>query len=306
MINKEDILSILSERLGQGRIKLAEPMAFHTTFQIGGPADFYFEANTREELLVAATAAQDIGLPYFVLGSGSNILFSDKGFRGLVIKNKTRGIKILGVKGKYQKKKDSGSNIQTILVEVDSGVLFNTLVRFTIEEGLSGLEEFIGLPGTVGGAISGSAHWQGKTIDDFVVAKKTQNGLILSATFKFDRQDKEILWQRAQQAIEHRQKTQPSGASAGCIFKNIKKSEAARIGTPNLTTSAGFLIESAGLKGVKVGQVQLSPVHANFIINLGGGKAEDVLKLINLVKEKVFAKFSIKLDLEIIVAGQFS
>lgn len=295
--------SLLEEKLEKGRFKTNEPMSLHTTFRIGGPSDFYFEANSNKELTEAVKTAQKIGLPYFILGGGSNILVSDKGFHGLVIKNKSREIKILGYRGKMKNEK---LKIKNVLVEAESGVPFNQLVRFTIGEGLEGLEGFLGLPGTVGGAIACNAHWQDKKIQDFVFAKKTYDKVLLSAVFGFKKGSKKILWERAQQAVQYRQKTQPiSLPSAGCIFKNIKKDQALRIGTTNFTASTGFLIEAAGLKGAKIGNVQISPLHANFIVNLGGGKASDVVKLINLVKERIKEKFGVDLEEEIVLVGEF-
>lgn len=314
--SKEKILSLLGEKLA-GRIKTNEVLSLHTTFRIGGPADFYYEAGTTEDLIEAMRVAKKLDIPFLILGGGSNLLVGDKGFRGLVIKNKSREIKILGYKGIVETQKSrlrqgfgGQAKVKNVLLEVDAGVHFNQLVRFTIEEGLSGLEEFLGLPGTVGGAIAGNAHWKDKRIEDFLVSKKTYNGILLSVVFRLRKEEKEILWSRARKAMEYRRTTQPLVfPSAGCIFKNIKKSEAARIGTPNLTTSAGFLIEAVGLKGTKIGQIQISPLHANFMINLSsdlnGGKAADVLKLIDLVKKKVEQKFGVKLILEIKKIGEF-
>lgn len=311
----------LEEEFGQGRVKVDEPLSRHTTFQIGGPADFYFEANTVEELIEAVKVAEELKIPYFILGGGSNLLASDKGFRGLVIKNKSSRIKILKVRGKIgMGMGGTKMDVKDVLVEADAGVPFNQLVRFTLEEGLAGLEEFLGLPGTVGGAVTVNAHWRDKRIQDFIVSKKFLNDdILLSAVFDLKKADKDLLWDKAQQVLEYRQKKHPTGASAGCIFKNIQKSEAVRIGTPNFTTSAGFLIEAAGLKGVKIANVQISPIHANFIVNLstdplrreasktglGGGKASDVLKLISLIKKKVKEKFKVDLKEEIVKMGEF-
>jgi len=305
----------LETKLGLGKIKQDEPLSSHTTFQIGGQADYYFEVVTTNELVKAIKTAKHLQIPYFVLGGGSNILVGDKGFRGLVIKNKSKELKILSYSGEVINQKDarndrnlrqtSGLKINNILVKADSGVLFNQLVRFTIEEGLGGLEEFLGLPGTVGGAVSGNAHWQNKLVNDYIISKKYADNILLSVVFKLTKADKNSLWQKAKRAVDYRQKSQPTYPSAGCIFKNIKKSQAARLGLPDLTTSAGFLIEAAGLKGTRIGNVQISPLHANFIINLGYGKASDVIKLISLVKKTVKEKFTIDLQEEIIKIGVF-
>lgn len=309
------VIELLEEKLGRGRIRIDEPLSLRTTFQIGGPADFYYEANSNEELVKAVRLAESLKLPYFILGGGSNILVGDKGFRGLVIKNKSKNIKILGYKGIVEAQKSRHSlgfggqaKVKSVLIEADAGVPFNQLVRFTIDEGLAGLEEFLGLPGTVGGAVVGNAHWKEKKIEDFVFFKKTIGKLLLSAIFSLKKEEnKKTLWERAQEAMKYRQKTQPLNfPSAGCIFKNIKKSQALRIGTPNFTTSAGFLIEAAGLAGTKVGNVQVSPLHADFIVNLDGGKASDVIKLMGLIKKHVFEKFGVSLEEEIIKIGEFS
>lgn len=297
----------LEDKLGLGRVRVNEVMALHTTFQIGGPADFYFEAKTNEELIKAYHAAKNLNLPFLILGGGSNILVGDQGFRGLVVKNKTKGIRIIKVRGKIGPSLNGTKlDVKNILVEVEAGVPFNQFVRFAIEEGLGGLEEFLGLPGTVGGAVIGNAHWQDKTVNQFIFSQKRHDSkILLSVIFELQKDDKDLLWQKARQAIEYRQKTQPTGTSAGCIFKNIKKSQALRIGTTNLTTSAGFIIEASGLKGTKLGFAQISPEHANFMINLGGACAKDVLNLIKLAKEKVKEKFNLELEEEIIKIGEF-
>lgn len=297
----------LEEKLGKGRILINEPLSKHTTFQIGGPARYYFEAQTKEEMMGAVKLAKKLKLAYFILGGGSNILVGDKGYRGLVIKNKISEIRILGYKGNVSKFKSL--NIQKVLVEVGSGVLLNQLVRFAIEEGLAGLEGFLGLPGTIGGAVAVNAHWQEngreKRIESLIVSRHYFEKTLVSVVFGFAKEKKETLWARAKESVSYRQKTQPVGPSAGCVFKNISQSEALRIGTPNQTTSTGFLIEASGLKGTKLGQVQISPIHANFMINLGGAKAQDVLALISLVKKKIKEKFNIEVKEEILQVGEF-
>lgn len=293
----------LEEKLGRGRIKVNEPLSLHTTFKIGGPADFFYEANSPAELEKAVTLAKELSLSYCVLGGGSNILVSDEGFRGLVIKNKSYGIKILSFKGKI---KNQHSEIEEVLVEVDSGVPFNRLVRFTLEEGLDGLAEFLGLPGTVGGAVAVGAHWSNKRVPDLVVSQKKIDKTIISVVFKLKKADPQSLWQVARESIDRRQKKHPQKMfSAGCIFQNIKKSDAARLGTPKLTCSAGFLVEAAGLKGRKINEIQVSPMHANFIVNLGQGKAIDVIELIRVIKEKIKEKFGVELKEEIVKIGEF-
>lgn len=302
-----NIFKFLEEKLGKNRVLVNEPLSKHTTFQIGGPAKFYIEAQTVEELAETVELAKKLKLAYFILGGGSNILVGDLGFDGLVVKNRSKNIKVLGYNGVVSRFK--GLNVSSVLVEVDSGVLMNQLVRFTIEEGLAGLEGFLGLPGTLGGAAAVNAHWKEngkeKGIRELVVSQKEIEGVILSATLTFRKEDKKVLWEKGRKAVTHRLQTQPVGPSAGCIFKNIKTSDALRVGTPEQTTSSGYLLEAAGLKGKKGERVQISPIHANFMINLGGAKAEEVLKLIEESKKTVKEKFGIDLEEEILKVGEF-
>ena len=312
------------------RLKEKEILAPYTTFKIGGPADFFFEAKTREQLISAVRASHRLVLPFLVLGGGSNVLVGDRGFRGLVIKNSTSGIVIRAVRGRWREGRTHG----LVYVEADSGVIFNKLVRFTIEEGLGGLEMHLGLPGTVGGAIYMNSKWtkpvayvgdvvfQATLIDKngklktvpatyfgfgYDASRIQDTGeTVVSVTFALKPTPKTKLWETAELSIAYRRQTQPQGVfSPGCTFRNLTSGEALRISTPNLTTSAGFLLDHAGLKGLMVGQAQISPVHANFIINKGGAKARDVLKLIELSRERVKQKYGIELKEEIVKIGDF-
>lgn len=321
-----DNFSKLKEALGE-RVKENELMAAHATFKIGGPARFYFEAMEAAEIVTAVNLCRKLDLPYFILGGGSNLLVSDDGFSGLVIRNKTKRIKLLGYQGKIQRLK---RQIDRAIIEAESGVLTNTLVRYTLEEGLAGLENFLGLPGTVGGALYINAHFRNNFMGDSlegadILDKKGEvrrvassyfrfsydqtvlqksGEIVLSAIFRLAGGEKEALWEKAQASLEWRQQTHHYDlASAGCVFRNISKSDALRIGTPNLTQSAGFVIEAAGLKGKTFGGAKISSVHANFIVNVGGASASDVIKLINFTKDKVKQKFGLTLKEEIVFLG---
>jgi len=263
--------------LGKNLVRLNEPLAKYTTFKIGGPADLFFVAKNAEDLKKAVKSAKKLKTPYFILSGGSNILVSDKGIRSLVIKNQTSKISISGER-----------------VEVDSGVLTSQLVKLTIDRGLAGLENFFGLPGTVGGAVYGNAHFKGKNIREVVSKTKEFDGVILSVVFKLKPGDKKELWRTAKEACEYRKITQPLDfPSAGCIFKNPK------------FQSAGYLIEQCGLKGTRSGGAMISNKHANFIVNTGGASCKDVLGLIELCQKKVKEKFGVKLEEEIIKVGDF-
>ncbi|MBI4991007.1 UDP-N-acetylmuramate dehydrogenase, partial [Candidatus Gottesmanbacteria bacterium] len=294
----------LTRLLGETRVLINEPLSKYSSFRLGGPADLFFKAKTTGELAQAIKQADSFSIPIFVLGGGTNLLISDKGFRGLVIKNETSGIKLIGVRG-------AATKVKKVFLEVDSGVGVNRLVRFALDQGLSGLEAFLGQPGTVGGAVYINAHnmWKGKFFGDCIVGAKivTVSGdvksvegkyfkfgydtsclqktkeIVLSVILQLETQDKEKLWQEAQKMLVYRQKTQPQGFySSGCIFRNIEKSDALMIATPQFTCSAGFLLETIGLKGKKIGGAWFSSEHANFIVHRGGVTTSSVIELINL------------------------
>lgn len=321
-------LQELQKTFGVGRIRANEPMSKHTTFKIGGPAQFYLEVSEPTDLVKAAKVTHELKIPLFIFGAGSNILVSDKGIKGLVVKNNCR--KFL-VKNRTGKIKNQKLNLDKALVFAESGAILNQLVRFSIEQGLGGLEHHLGMPGTVGGAIFGNANFPQKnaSIGDCLYKAEivTVNGevkevnktyfkfsydksilgetgeILLSAVFKLTPGDKKELWEKATQTLTFRGETQPKEASAGCIFQNISLVEALKGSVPDKITSSGWLIDKAGLKGKQIGMAVISPIHANFILNLGRAKADDVVKLINLVKSEVYKKFGVKLSLEIKLIG---
>lgn len=326
MINNLDELKKLLGPTARENVSLA-PM---TTFKVGGPADLYFEARTADQLEAAVVGARTLGVPLFMLGGGTNILIGDRGIRGLVIRNLTTSISIRGMKGERR----GSQNAATVYVEADSGVFINKLVRFTVEEGLAGLQMQLGLPGSVGGAIYMNSKWthpEGYVGDSVYQARMvTRSGeivtkpksyfrfaydsstiqetgdVVLSVTFALTTDSKERLWQIANESIAYRRLTQPQGVfSAGCTFRNLSRAEALSIPTPNNTTSAGYLVDHAGLKGYRVGGAEISPVHANFIVNRDKATAADVVELIDMSKDRVFAQFGVKLEEEIIRVGEF-
>jgi UDP-N-acetylmuramate dehydrogenase len=281
-------------------IKLKEDLKNHCTFQVGGEADFFYELSDLKDLPLLLKFAKMKKIPYFILGKGSNILFDDKGFRGLVIKNISENI-----------------TIKTTTVEVDSGVSVSKLVMETVKKGLSPLEKWMGLPGTVGGAIYGNAGCNGLETKDIlksvtllnpktgkikkVSAKylalkyrssklKKSNEIVLKAVFQLKKsklsstEQKKIMAELSQNRLQK----QPLGLSSGSFFKN-----------PSLKNPAGMLIDKAGLKGKKVGKAQISEKHGNFLLNLGGATSTDILKLAKLAKQQVKAKFGLALISEV-------
>lgn len=320
--------TFLTQSLGSDRIKIDEPLAKHTYFKIGGPADLFYEAKNIDELIGAVQSAIMYKIPYFVIGGGSNMLISDTGFRGLVIKNKSTSIQLKGIAGGVEKGK---LDLKEAMVQADSGVPANLLIRYTLDQGLSGLEDMLGLPGSVGGAVYNNSHHLDKLFGDHIIEvsalgidgkikKYTQKELkfdydysifhktkeiILTATFQLKRGDKDSLWEIANQAVKRRSSTQPLGIpSSGCMFKNIPLADAMRLGTPDTILSAGYLIDKAGLKGFSVGGASVSQVHANFIVNDGTASSSDVENLVKEIKWQIKKKYGVKLEEEVIIIGE--
>lgn len=330
----QDQTDIIKNTLGPLRVRENESLSKHTYFKIGGPARLFFAARSIEDLKLVLETAHQYQIPYVVLGGGANVLVSDRGFDGLIIQNMVSGVKLVGVKGTIGK---TGRGIKNALVWTASGTPMNQLARFTIDQGLQGLEFLLSVPGTVGGGIKINAHFEverGEFLGDRLVSaalfdpqngqiKTVQNNyfgfaydqskiqetgeIVLEAIFKLDKgASLESLWQKAMDNVKRRNREQPIGvACSGCTFRNISHDDAMRLATPNLTTSTGYIIQSLGLKGVKISGAQISDHHANFIINNGEATATDVLKLINLVKDKAKEVYGLDLKEEIFYIGDF-
>lgn len=329
------IIDQIKNTLGILRVRENEPLNKHTYFKIGGPAKLFFEARNVDDLKQALTLAHQYQIPFVVLGGGANVLVSDKGFDGLVIKNRAEEIKLVGIKGTIGK---TGRGVKNALVWVASGTPMNQLARFTIDQGLEGLEFLLSVPGTVGGGIKINAHFEvekGEFLGDRLVtaalfdpnsgevrtvqkdyfefsydhSKIQETGeIVLEAIFRLDTsRNPTELWQRAMDNVKRRNAQQPIGvACSGCTFRNISHEDAMRLATPNITTSTGYIIDKLGLKGTKIGDAEISTHHANFILNTGDATAADVLKLINLVKDKAKETYGLDLKEEIFYIGDFS
>jgi UDP-N-acetylmuramate dehydrogenase len=291
----------LSELLGE-HLKQDLLLAPLTTFGIGGKADFFFQVQKPEELVFAVRSAQELRIPFFVLGGGSNILISDSGFRGLVIKNQC-----------------SEMVINKEAVTCQSGALLQDMVNEATERSLSGLEFAAGIPGTVGGAIRGNAGAFGKNIGDLLVKAVilTENGnvrevqrdyfafgyrdsivkhtgeVVLSATFGLSEKNKQDIRREVESSLKNRRERIPwQNKSAGCFFKNVDG--------PDGKIAAGLLLDQIGAKEMRQGDAQVWEQHANILINAGKAKATDVIKLARRLKEKVKKKFDIELEEEIV------
>lgn len=285
-------------------------LAAYTYMKVGGPADWLIEVNSSESLEEAITTARHDSLPFIVIGGGSNIIFTDLGFRGLVIVNRANKVQI------------DPANLSLI---TESGAPTNLVVNQANRAGLAGLEEFMGIPGTIGGAIYNNSHFGPKLIGDYVntalildnsgvkrqitkedlhfgyddsVLQHTHD-VVLSIEFKLASGDPQKLAQISQESVIKRQTTQPlEFPSSGCMFKNLS------IPTADGITSAGALIDKTGLKGLRQGDAEISDKHANFIINHGNATAKDVIDLSNQVIEAVNQKWGIKLHPEVFILNE--
>ncbi|MBI4130129.1 UDP-N-acetylmuramate dehydrogenase [Candidatus Roizmanbacteria bacterium] len=304
----------------------------HTNLRVGGPADYFVDATAEQELLEALAFAKKKEIPYFVLGGGTNVVIGDGGYRGLVVKNKMNEIKMVGMRGTIRSGESKAEQI--IFVQADAGVLVNRLVRYTLDESLTGLENFLGQPGTVGGATWINAHNmnQNDFFGDHVSQARILEGdgeiktvkqqyfkfgydqsslqktgaLVLSVIVRLTKSEKEKVWEKGNAAMHYRSDTQPKGSpTAGCTFRNITLSDAMRIGTPNHTRSAGYLIDAVGLKGKQIGGAKISGEHANFMLNIHNAKAADIMGLIRLAKREVKKKFGVSLKEEVVLVGEF-
>lgn len=305
-------------------------LAPYTTLKIGGPADLFCEVRTVEELVLAVGLARRFDLTLTILGGGSNVLIGDKGIRGLVIKNSSDAITIRGAKGRVV----AGTSERIVYVAADSGVVMNKLVRFTCDEGLAGLQMHLGLPGCVGGAVYMNAKWthpegyvgdvvyQAEILDGENIRRivprsyfqfgydhsriQTTHDIVLRVVFALTQCDKAQLWDIANASIAYRRETQPQGVrSPGCTFRNISAAQALLASMPPSVTSAGYLLDHAGVKNLRVGDAEISNVHANFIVNRGKATASDVVQLIERAKEQVKSQFGVILEEEIVRLGEF-
>lgn len=309
-----DFVESLRGAFGADRVRKDVQLGPLTTFRVGGPADWFIETRRSEEIVAALKLAGAAGVPVTVLGGGSNVLVSDAGIRGLVIR--PRGGEV----------RQTGEN----QVQADAAISINGLVRWTINHGCAGLEAWAGTPGTVGGGVFGNAHFGGRLIGDLVAEVRlvTPEGvvanvpraemafgydrsrlqrtkeIVLSATFAVSRGEPAKLREIARQSLAFRKRTQPLDTpSAGCVFQNLDPDHERMPG--GVPTSAGALVDRAGLKGARVGGARVSLAHGNFIVNEGGATARDIRELIVHCREAVLARFGVELREEIVYLGEF-
>lgn len=320
-----DSFTQLTQNLGEG-VRANEPLSAHTNFKIGGPAKFFFTAHSTEELVKAVQVAEELKMPFTILGGGSNILVADAGLQGLVIEAR-----------------NSKLTIENTLVTAEAGVNLGFLVQRTVAVGLSGLEPLVAVPGTVGGAVYGNAGlpqvargFIGDWVKEVIVCHqdkvmhvpkadcgfsyrqsvfKQTKDIILSVVLELEVGDAAKTQELLKKYIAARKNQPYNMPSSGCVFTNIPITDKAEIqekfkGEQKLEEfiargqlPASWLIDQAGLKGKVMGGVQVSPAHANYIVNLGGGTAEQVIMLISFIKQQVRDKFGIQLQEEVQYVG---
>ena len=295
----------------RGEVREREPLAGHTSFRIGGPADHLVLPADRADLIALLAQLRQQEVPFVILGGGTNVLVRDGGIRGVVI-----SLKRLGAVSKVREYRSVGGTYALVLAE--AGGPLAGLLRYAAERGLSGLEFATGIPGTVGGAVcmnAGTAQGEiGDIIDtvtllspsgeliernrdemafSYRAANVPKDHAVLEARIILRHGEREQIQARVKELMARRREFQPWGLpNAGSIFKNP------------FDESAGRLIEAAGLKGASVGGAQVSEKHANFIVNLGGATAADVLRLMDLVQQRVLEVHKIRLEPEIKIIGE--
>ncbi len=305
MNGKDRLAGLLAERTGK-RPAENTPLSGHSTFRIGGPADLYFEAVTADELRAAVSLSRGLAVPFFVLGGGSNVLFDDLGFRGLVIRNAAE--KVDAEEGR---------------LVVSSGARLGFLLGRSLRLGIGGLEFMAGIPGTVGGAICGNAGAFGRSVADVLRSVrilgtgeepgeieaagpdlgfryrhsrlKSSREVIIEAVFEAvpgDRSGSEVL---VSSFLEKRKSKHPpwGTACAGSYFKNPLSADGQRV-------AAGRLLEEAGARGMSSGGAAVFEGHCNFLINRGGATARDVLDLADRLKKRVLENCGVSLEEEVI------
>lgn len=301
----QDLKQIFSQETGL-ELKTGVSLSEYSSFGIGGPAEYFFEARQLSHLIKAVETARKYRFPFYVIGGGYNLLFDDAGYNGLIIRNLASGLSFSPEKG---------------WLEVHSGTYLGEIINLSISAGLGGLEFLAGIPGTAGGAIYGNAGAFGQAIGDRVVEVvllgekgqeitlknselhfgyrhsdlKKNHRVILKAYLNVEQDSSAAIKKKVEGYLERRSKKHPprETACAGSFFKNPVLPDGQKI-------AAGYLLEQVGARGMRVGQAAVFPGHCNFIINLGGAIARDVLTLAAELKERVWKKFGLLLEEEVI------
>ena len=304
---------VLKQKMGD-RIQKNKNLAPFFTLKMHTVADYFFEPTNIQDWKEIMSIVFEYEIPYLIIGGGSNIAVFQERISGIVIRNRfiSKGIE--------------DETVDYVDFKISSGYPMSMLVKETVDLGFSGFEYHYGLPGTLGGAIYMNSKWTrplSYVSDSLMIAtimdlegvirqesrdyfefdydySKLQNTgeIFLEGIFRLTKHDVAELQKRSEEAMSYRKNTQPFGvATGGCFFQNISKKEQEKHSLP--TGSAGYLIDASGLKGKTIGGFQVSEKHANFIINTGNGKSEELRELINIVKAKVKDQFDIDLKEEV-------
>lgn len=292
----------LITKIDSDRVLLNEPMSKHTTFKIGGPADIFVKVESQKELKSILELVKKNSVPVTIIGNGSNVLVKDNGIRGIVIKLELKEIKI-----------------ENDIIYVEAGVGLPKLARVACDNSLEGLEGVAGIPGSFGGAIYMNSGAHGTEISDKLIdityidenleiktikkedAKLTyrksifqeKNWIILGGKVKLEKGNQEEIRNKMQKFLEQRRENQPlEFPSAGSVFKRGENYISAK------------LIDECGLKGYQIGGAEVSKKHAGFIVNTGNATADDVLKVIDYIKQKVQEKYNVELKTEVKILGE--
>ncbi len=298
---------IISPDSFSGEVMFGEMMKRHTSLNIGGPADIFVFPQEVISLKNSLTALKKKSIPFMPVGGGTNLLVRDGGIEGVVVSLRDcRRIEIV----------DDAKDLVSLFVE--AGVPLQKLVSFAKENGFSGIEGLVGIPGSAGGAIAGNAGAYGYSMKNVIVSATVMHAdgrlaklgaeelgleyrksnipagsIMLSANIRLRKDIKEDIAKRAEGFLKEKRERQPlSELSAGCVFKNPEG------------TSAGKLIDEAGCKGMRIGDAEVSSVHANFLINKGNASAADFINLMDAVRAKVLATFGVELETEIKIVGR--
>lgn len=301
-----DIYNELLKFIDKDKILKDEPMALHTSFKIGGKADFLVKPSTEDEIISILKFSKENDIPVFILGNGSNILVRDGGIRGITIKPNLQDISIF-------------ENDDDVDIIVGAGYPVAKLSRIVSQKEIAGLEFLSGIPGTIGGAVKMNAGAYGSEMKDCVVETKymdydgniyiinaeehefgyrrsifsKKEVIILETKLKLNYGEKEIIDNKINEITEQRKQKQPiTMPSAGSVFKRGDGFVTAR------------LIDECVLKGFSIGGAEVSTMHAGFIVNKGNATANDVIELIEYVKNKVKEKYNVDLELEVLIVGE--
>lgn len=301
----QDFYAKLTDIVSKDNVKIDEPMKLHTTFRVGGPADFFVLPQTKEEIRDIICLCRHENVPYYIVGNGSNLLVGDQGYRGVIlqISRKMNAIEVQGDR-----------------ITAQAGALLSQIASKALDVGLAGFEFASGIPGTLGGACMMNAGAYGGEMREVLVsvAVMTQEGefvrlgadelelgyrtsvfakkgyIVLEADILLEAGDKEAIRERMEELKQKRNEKQPlEYPSAGSTFKRPEG------------YFAGKLIEDAGLRGFRVGGAQVSEKHCGFVINKGQATAEDVMELMRQVSERVESKFGVRLEPEVKRLGEF-